>query len=240
MHDAGTIKCLIVDDEPPARQVLRHYVQQAPCLELAGECSNALQALDFLQRNQVDLMFLDINMPQLKGTELLKVLSNAPKTIFITAHADYAIESYELDAVDYLLKPVQFDRFLKAVNKLFRQHNVHLVASDAPVERKNAAEPYIYLRSDRKMVKVLLNDIFYIESMKDYVKVFTASGVIITRQSIVAMNAMLPDDTFIRIHRSFIVNTAKITSYTGEIISVQHTEIPIGKLFRQTVMKQLE
>jgi DNA-binding LytR/AlgR family response regulator len=178
-------------------------------------------------------------MPQLKGTELLKVLSNPPKTIFTTAHADYAIESYELEAVDYLLKPVQFDRFLKAVNKLFRPGNVTTIVTEAIQEKPVAAGSYIYLRSDRKMMKVMLNDIGYIESMKDYVKVFTSSGVIITRQSIAAMCAMLPEKEFIRIHRSFIVNAAKITSYTGELISVNGTEIPIGKLFRQGVMKQL-
>lgn len=239
MAEGRTIRCLIVDDEPPARDTLRHYIEKTPLLQLEGECGNALEAFSFLQQQNVDLIFLDIHMPQLKGTELLKLLPHPPKVIFTTAHSDYALEGYELNAMDYLLKPVHFDRFLKAVNKLFQF--VHTgTAHTVSAEEVQKKEPYIYLRSDRKMVKVLLNEISHIESMKDYVKVFTPGGSIITKQSIASMAAMLPEEQFIRVHRSFIVAASKITSYTPELVYLKKEEIPIGKLFRPQVLKQLE
>jgi DNA-binding LytR/AlgR family response regulator len=219
--------------------VLRQYIGQTPSLVFAGECGNAIEALAFLQKETVDLVFLDIQMPRLKGTELAKLLPASSKIIFTTAHAEYALQGYELDAVDYLLKPVQFERFLKAVNKLFRLSPAGIPALNAPgVPPKK--EPFIYLRADRKMVKVLLNRISYVESMKDYVKVVTSEGTIITKQSITAMAAMLPEDEFLRIHRSFIVNTARIDAYTNEIVTVGKSELPIGKLFRNGVLKSLE
>lgn len=238
MPEQLSIRCLVVDDEPPARQLLRNYIEQAPSLELAGECGNALDALSFLQREQVDLIFLDIQMPKLKGTELAKILPSPARVIFTTAHPDHALEGFELDAVDYLLKPVQFERFLKAVNKLFRQ--VAPPQNNAIPVEPTRREPYIYLRADRKMVKVLLNRISHIESMKDYVKVATCDGVIITKQSITTMAAMLPENEFLRIHRSFIVNTSMITAYTNELVTIGNTEIPIGKLFRSSVLRILE
>lgn len=238
MPELAGIRCLVVDDEPPARQVLRHYISQTPSLVLAGECGNAIDALTFLQKEPVDLVFLDIRMPQLKGTELAKLLPATSKIIFTTAHAEYALEGYELDAVDYLLKPVQFERFLKAVNKLFRLSPAMNVANHTAEQPKK--DSYIYLRADRKMVKVMLNRISYIESMKDYVKVVTAEGTIITKQSITAMAAMLPEDEFLRIHRSFIVNAARINAYTTEMVTVGKAELPIGKLFRPGVLRILE
>lgn len=232
----NTIQCLIVDDEPLARDVLRRYVEMVPSLTLSGQCGNAIEAVSFLQQQKVDLLFLDIHMPQIKGIDLLKILSHPPKVIFTTAHAEYALEGYELDAVDYLLKPIQFERFLKAVSKAF--HFVKPSPNGTPVEEAKK-EAYIYLRADRKMVKVLLEDIFYVESMKDYVKVYTGNGTIITKQSITAMEAMLPEKSFIRTHRSFIASLDKIKSFTPELIEMEKAEIPIGKLYRNNVMKVL-
>lgn len=231
-----TIQCLIVDDEPLARDVLRRYIEMVPSLTLSGQCANAIEAMGFLQQQKVDLLFLDIHMPQIKGIDLLKILSHPPKVIFTTAHAEYALEGYELDAVDYLLKPIQFERFLKAVSKAF--HQVRPAATGTPLEAPKK-EAYIYLRADRKMVKVLLQDIFYVESMKDYVKVYTANGTIVTKQSITAMEAMLPEQTFIRTHRSFIASIEKIKSFTPELIEIEKAEIPIGKLYRNNVLKVL-
>jgi two-component system, LytTR family, response regulator len=239
MDETPTIRCLIIDDEPPAREIIRRYVQEIPMIELIGECANAIQALTVLQKQQVDLLFLDIRMPQLNGTDFIKTLKNPPKVIFTTAFSEYALEGYELDVVDYLMKPIRFDRFVKAVNKAYPLHGAaaHLkpVAAPAVEEKKN--ESFVYFRADRKMVKVMLDDILYIESMKDYIKVFSRHGVIITKQSISSVEAMLPEKLFVRTHRSFIVSINKIKSFTNELVEIDKTDIPIGKLFRNGVMK---
>jgi two-component system, LytTR family, response regulator len=232
-----TIRCLVVDDEPPAREILKRYIKEMPGLAFAGECANAMQALNFLQRQPVDLVFLDINMPQLKGTDLLKNVKHLPKVIFTTAFAEYALEGYELDVIDYLLKPIQFDRFVKAVHKALQQGADTIVNATPALEVRQ--EAFVYFRADRKMVKVMLKDIFYIESMKDYIKVFTINGAIITKQSMTSVEAMLPGSHFIRTHRSFIVSLPKIKSFTHEIIEVDKMQIPIGKLFRNNVMRVL-
>lgn len=239
MPEPAKIKCLIVDDEPPARELIRSYIQQVAMLEIAGEYGNAIQAFGFLQHHAVDLLFLDIRMPQLTGTDFLRTLTNPPKVIFTTAYSEYALEGYELDAVDYLLKPIRFDRFLKAVNKVFDTVNLKPVAEPAPAEVKREM-PFVYFRADRKMIKVLLDDIDYIESMKDYIKVVTRQGTIITRQSISSVEAMLPEKEFVRVHRSYIVSLRKINSFTHELLEIGKTEIPIGKLYRNEVMKVLE
>jgi len=237
MDEPQTIRCLIIDDEPPAREIIRRYVQEIPTLQLMGECANAIQALTALQQHPVDLLFLDIRMPQLNGTDFIKTLKNPPKVIFTTAFSEYALEGYELDVVDYLMKPIRFDRFLKAVNKAFPLTGPALkpVAPTVTEEKKN--ESFVYFRADRKMVKVMLDDILYIESMKDYIKVNTVQGVIITKQSISSVEAMLPEKLFVRTHRSFIVSINKIKSFTNELVEVDKTDIPIGKLFRNGVMK---
>jgi DNA-binding LytR/AlgR family response regulator len=237
MHDATPISCLVVDDEPPAREIIRRYIEQVSSLQLAGECGNAIQAFTFLQQHPVDLLFLDIRMPQLNGNDFLKTLKNPPKVIFTTAYSEYALEGYELDVVDYLMKPVTFERFLRAVNKAY-QHTTGKSDTAVAIEDKKS-DSFVYFRSDRKMVKVMLQDILYIESMKDYVKVFTNSGMIITKQSISSVEAMLPEKEFIRTHRSFIVAARHIRSFTSELIEINNTEIPIGKLFRNEVMKTL-
>lgn len=237
MPEIKTIQCLVVDDEPSARDVIKHYIAQLPQLSLAGECSNAVQVMGFLQQHPVDLMFLDIHMPQLKGIELLKILKHPPQVILTTAYADYALEGYELDVVDYLLKPIPFDRFLKAVQKAMPA--TQPIVEVTPSAPANANEGFVYFRVDRKMVKVMLSDIYYIECMKDYAKVVTAGGTLVTRQSMNALEALLPESLFLRTHRSFIVSLPKIKSFTHEVIEVDKAEIPIGKLFRSGVMKVL-
>lgn len=237
MPDSMIIKCLVVDDEPPAREIIRRYIEQMPTLELVAECANAIQAFTVLQQQPVDLMFLDIRMPQLNGNDFLKTLKNPPKVIFTTAYTEYALEGYELDVVDYLMKPIPFDRFLKAVNKAFQ----HTAAKQegSPVNEDKKSESFVYFRADRKMVKVMLQDILYIESMKDYIKVMTAAGTIITKQSISSVEAMLPEKDFVRVHRSYIVSLDKIKTFTSELIEIEKAEIPIGKLYRNAVLKML-
>jgi len=234
------VKCLVVDDEPLAREVLKRYIEQMPTLEFAGECASAVQAIIFLQQHPVDLIFLDIRMPQMNGTDLIKSLKNLPKVIFTTAYSEYAMEGYELDVVDYLLKPIRFDRFVKAINKAFAMQNGNRPSAEQELTvQEKRQEPFAYFRVDRKMTKVLFNDILYIESMKDYIKVVTNENTIVTKQSISSVEAMLPEKLFVRTHRSFIASVEKIKSFTSEIVEIGKNEIPIGKLYRNNVMKVL-
>jgi len=228
--------CLVVDDEPMARDVLRRYIEKVPTLKLAGESVNAIDALVFLQNNEVDLIFLDICMPELLGTEFVKSLHNPPKIIFTTAFKEYALEGYELDVIDYLLKPVRFERFLKAVNKAFPKTAESSVGNGTASERKTGVD-FIYLRVNKKLVKIILSDILYIESARDYVKVFTNDKTYITRQTISSVEAMLSGNEFIRIHRSYIIAMSKIKSFTNELVEVGNTELPIGKFYRNSFVQ---
>jgi two-component system, LytTR family, response regulator len=240
MHNGKPIqiKCIIVDDEPMARDVIRRYIENIPTLKLISEFGNAIEASVFLNDHQADLIFLDIKMPQLSGTEFVRSLRNVPKIIFTTAFKEYAHEGFELDVVDYLLKPIRFDRFLRAVNKAFPQKqqeiDTHGFISN---EESKAVASFIYLRVDRKMIKVLLDDILFIESDKDYVKVFTEKGFVITRQTIGSIEAMLSESQFIRVHRSYIVSLNKLKSFTTETVEVGNKELPIGKLYRNNFLK---
>ena len=233
------IRCIIVDDEPLAREVIRRYISRVPFLELVAECENAIRAMAVVQQQAIDLAFVDIRMPELPGTEWIKMLRHPPAIVLTTAHPEYALEGYELDVVDYLLKPIQFERFLKAVNKSVLQSPPEQPppSPDHPESRKDA---YLYFRTDRKMVKVMLEDIVYIEGMKNYIKIITNKGSIITKNSMTAIEAMLPGTAFVRTHRSYIVSRARISSFTGESIGMGHTEIPIGKLYKKNVMRSLE
>lgn len=232
------IRCLVVDDEPMARDIIKRYIAQVPNLQLAGEFGNAIDATIYLQLNTVDIVFLDIRMPQLNGTDFVRSLRNAPKIIFTTAHKEYAHEGFDLDVVDYLLKPIRFDRFLRAVNKAF-PHSEKTLENNAfvPGPENKTGVAFIYLRVDRKMTKVLIGNILYIESDKDYVKVFTEEGTIITRQTITSIEAMLSDSQFLRIHRSFIVSLNKIKSFSHESVEIGSKELPIGKLYRNEFIK---
>ena len=239
MPDAShrLIKCLVVDDEPMAIDVIRRYIQKLPTLQLAGECGNAIDALLFLQNEVVDVIFLDIRMPHLTGTEFAKALRNSPKIIFTTAHKEYAIDGFELDAVDYLLKPIPFDRFLRAITKAYPQKSIELNAALPIVAAKKNNSGFIYLKADRKMVKVMLDEIQYIESARDYLKVITQNNSIITRQTISSIEAMLSENEFVRIHRSYIVSIKKIDSYTHEIVEIGRKELPIGKFYLNSFLK---
>ena len=236
MPETKTIRCLVVDDEPPAREILSRYISEVATLELAGECGNALQAFALLQHQPVDLLFLDIRMPQLNGNDFLKTIKNPPKVVITTAHPEYALEGYELDVIDYLLKPVPFDRFLKAVNKAFPSGAAQQQQA-ATGEKKN--EAFVYFRADRKMVKVMLQDILYIESMKDYIKIFTPNGTLITKQSISSVEEMLPEREFARVHRSYIVSLKRIKTFTSDLIEIGNTCVPIGKLYKGGLLKML-
>ena len=233
------LKCLLVDDEPPALKVLAHHLSNINGTEIIGQCKNALEALDVLNSKPVDLIFLDIKMPKILGTDFLRNLSHPPKVIFVSAYRDYALESYELDAIDYLMKPVSFERFVKAISKAKR-----LIGQDIAMPRSDAhpqEENFIYLRVDKKMQKVLVNQIVYIESWKDYIKVFLDNGKnLLVKQSISATENMLSERKFLRVHRSYMVSIQKITGYSYLSVLVDKMEIPIGRLYKQSVIEALK
>ena len=234
------IKCLVIDDELPARDVLQKHIADVEALELAGTCTNAVEALSFLQSNTVDLLFLDIQMPYILGTNFIRTLKNPPKVIFTTAFRKYAIEGFELDAVDYLLKPISFDRFLKSVNKILQVNlQSNTTITTATENHSEPAQPFLYLRVDRKMVKVLFNDILYIEGLRDYIRIFTTSKTIVTKHLLATLEEMLPSDAFLRIHRSYIVSISKIDSYNTDTIEIGKKELPIGRLYKHDVSKLL-
>lgn len=232
------LRCLLIDDEPPALKVLANYIANINGLEIVGQCKNAIEALNILHEKTVDVIFLDIKMPKILGTEFLKSLSNPPKVIFVTAYRDYAVEGYELDAVDYLVKPVSFERFIKAISKVNRLMGRESLTAST---HKQTSEPFVYLKVDRDMKKVFLNEILYIESWKDYVKLFLLnSKTLLVKQSISSMEMLLSDHKFLRVHRSFMVSLNKISGYNGISVQLETTEIPIGRLYKQTVMDRLQ
>ncbi len=233
------LRCLLVDDEPPALKVLATYISEINGLEIVGQCKNAIEALHVLNHKTVDVIFLDIKMPRILGTEFLKNLSHPPKVIFVTAYRDYAVEGYELDAVDYLVKPVSFERFFKAIAKLNRTMGHGTLETNSDFKPKS--EVFVYLKVERDMKKIFLNDIFYIESWKDYVKLFLANGKsILAKQSITAMENLLSEHKFLRIHRSYMVSLNKISGYNGFSVQLDTKEIPIGRLYKQVVMERLQ
>jgi DNA-binding LytR/AlgR family response regulator len=234
------ITCLVVDDEPPALMLMERYIGAVPLLHLAGKCSNAVDALALLREDTIDLLFLDIQMPFILGTDFIRTLPKPPKVIFTTAFREFAVEGFELDAVDYLLKPISFERFLKAVNKIMK---LQLMATDnflPDTEPKIEPDPtFILLRADRRNLKVRFDDILFIESLKDYVKVVTKDRAIVSKLSISAIEEFLPSRLFLRIHRSFIVSMCKIDSFKLELIQIGKYELPVSRSYRHEVEKVL-
>lgn len=235
------IKALIVDDEPHAIEVIAKYLESFPEVEVIATCNDGIQAFHILQQKQIDLMFLDVKMPGINGIELLKSLKNPPKVIFTTAYSEYAVDGFELDAVDYLLKPVPFNRFLKAMDKTLTVLGARKQSILVP-EIASAAEvnKFLYLKVDRKTVKVNVKDIFWIESIKDYVKVVLVDKVLISKQKISVLEELLPDDQFCRIHKSFIIATTKVESYYTYAVEILGKELPIGRNYKQQALKHLQ
>ncbi len=233
------LRCLLVDDEPPAIKVLESHISNSNGLEIAGICKNAVEAMDFLQEKAIDLIFLDIKMPKLLGTDFLKSLSNPPKIIFVTAYRDYAVEGYELDAIDYLVKPVSFERFLKAVARVKKLLGYEVTVQAE--EYKNNPEAFVYLKVDKNMQKVIVNEILYVESWKDYVKLYLDTGKnFMVKQSISSMENLLSGHNFIRAHRSYMVSLNKVSGYNNLMLKLKDKEIPIGRLYKQQVMEAIQ
>jgi DNA-binding LytR/AlgR family response regulator len=221
------IKCIIIEDEPLAVKVLSDYILQVPFLELLGTFKDAILAAGFLRGNQIDLIFLDIHLPKLKGMAFLKTLSMPPAVIITTAYHQYAVEGFNLNVTDYLLKPYEFERFLTAVNKVKAAQREKQNAN-AGEERKD----FIFLNVQKKKVKILFSEINYIESQKEYIKIVTSKKVHISKMSTNEIENLLPSDHFKRIHRSFIVSVSKIESYTADTVEVNGVSIPIGRGYK--------
>jgi DNA-binding LytR/AlgR family response regulator len=231
------VTCVIVDDEPIAREIVSSFVKKVHDLELVKICKNASEALTVLNNEKIDLLFLDINMPEISGLSLAKSIRSNTKVIFTTAYREYAIEGFDLQAVDYLLKPISFDRFLKAVQKYFELHTIaENIESKTPEE---TALNYFFVRSDRKMVKVKFEDILYVESLSDYVKIHLIEGNVVIRETISNVESKLPSSQFLRIHRSFIVGFNKITSYTNEFVELNKKALPISRSYKDSVLEKL-
>lgn len=236
------INVIIVDDEPLAQDVLETYIEKVPELHLVKKCGNAFEANEVLKNNQVDLMFLDIQMPQLTGIDFLKTLSKPPLVIFTTAYPNYAIEGFELNALDYLLKPISAERFMKAVNKATEQ--IELQGKESPSNTGQTPEEdspdYIFVKADKKLVKINFDEIIYIEGLKDYVIIRLENTRVITLQTMKSLEDKLPMAMFKRIHRSYIVNINKISAIVGNMVEVmekgQAKHLPVGKNYRDELL----
>lgn len=228
------INCVIVDDEPMAREILTSFVEKTPNLNLIASCKNAVEALQTHQNNNVDLFFLDINMPEITGLSLAKIINKKAKIIFTTAYREYAVDGFDLQAADYLLKPIAFDRFLEAIQKITQKKE-----SISEPNFTNNNIDFIFIRVERKMVKINFSDILYIESLSDYIKIHTNNNIYTTRETITNIENKLPKNTFIRVHRSFIVSINKITSYTSETIDINRKAIPVSRSYKTRVFQKL-
>jgi two-component system, LytTR family, response regulator len=229
--------CLIIDDEPLARQGLSLYIEKINSLQLLGSFSSATQANDFLQTTMVDILFLDINMPGLSGLDFAKSLLNAPLLIFTTAYPQYALESYELDAIDYLVKPIRFERFLKAVNKAENLYQL-LQQQEKKTEVESISSDFMFVKADRKYVKIKFEDILFIEGMKDYVVINTSTEKFITAMNIKTIGNQLPDAVFFRTSKSYIININHLTSFDTDFVFINGHEIPIGANFKEEFFKK--
>lgn len=228
----SSIKCIIIEDEPLAVKVLSDYISQVPFLTLQASFKDAILATDYLRSNSVDLIFLDIHLPKLKGMAFLKTLTHAPAVIITTAYNQYAVEGFNLNVTDYLLKPFEFERFLVAVNKVKTTQALKENPAPAP-ETKD----YLFLNVQKKKVKILFSEIAYIESQREYIKVVTTKKEYISKMSTNEIEELLPQNLFKRIHRSFIVSVNKIESYTAEMVEVNGVSIPIGRQYRDIIEK---
>ena len=236
MKDNKSISCIIVDDESIARDIIAKHLSEISNITIVASCSNAIEAFNCLNNNKIDLVFLDINMPEISGISFAKSINKDIKVIFTTAYRDYAVEGFELQAVDYLLKPISFDRLLKAVNTYFDIYTTSNYVKTPTQEQHN----FMFVRADRRMIKIDFDSILYIESYSDYIKIHLENETIVTRETISAIEAKLPSEAFLRIHRSFIIALNYITSFTNEEVTINKTSLTISRSYKKDVLKVLE
>lgn len=223
------IKCIITDDEPVARKGLQGYVEKIDFLELTGVCEDAVQLNSLLKQQPAELLFLDIEMPYVTGIDFLKNTVNPPKVIFTTAYEHYAVKGYELDVLDYLLKPISFDRFLKAANKAFDYFSA----------KQEANQPYLFIKTDGRLEKIIIDDILFVEALENYVAIHTAGKKLITHSTLKAMQENLPAVHFIQPHKSFLVNISAINSIEGNVLHIGKFQVPISKYQKDEVMERI-
>ena len=231
------VKCLIVDDEPLAIEVLKAHISKLDTLEITGIANDAFEAFDFLNKHKIDLMLLDIHMPEMKGTELLKTLKNPPAVVLTTAYREYALEGYDLNVLDYLLKPISFERFMQAIEKFnayFNQDN------EITLHKTGTSEEFLYLRAKNLIHKIPLKDIVYVESMGDNLTIHTTQRKITNRCTISSIEKLLAENGFLRIHRSYIVSLQQITSFSPGSIFIDKKELPIGTSYKKSVFDHLD
>ncbi len=228
------LNCIIVEDEPLAADVLKDYIGQVPFLELTAHYADAISALEVLKTTHADIIFLDIHLPKLKGNAFAKMLNNGAAVIFTTAYHEYAVQGFELDAVDYLLKPIEFSRFMQAVNKAAEHQRK--AATPTPAEEKSS----LFISSNKKRIRINYADILYIESLKEYVKIYTSNGKwLLAKLQLGQLEAQLPKD-FIRIHRSYIVSRCRIDAYSAIEVEIGKERLPIGRHYRELLNDRLE
>ncbi len=234
----NTISCIIVDDEPMAREILENHLKKIESIKVVGSCKNAIEAFNMLNSQNIDLIFLDINMPEISGLSFARSINKKIKIIFTTAYREYAIDGFDLRAVDYLLKPISFERLIQSISKY---RNEHLIPQLSPqVELNPEKSDFIFVRSERKMIKIDFLELNYIESLSDYLKLYTDDKVIITRETISSIEAKLPKNDFLRVHRSYIVAINKIDSFTQEFIEIKKKAIPISRSYKNDVKLRLD
>lgn len=232
-----TYNCMIVEDEPIAAEILEDYIRQVPYLQLKATCNDGLHALQILQKETIDVIFLDIHLPRLKGLDFIKTLKNRPQVIITSAYQEYALQGFELNVVDYLLKPIEFNRFLMAVNKLHSQD--HKPASDSVVV-PTVERPYLFFNVNKKKIKLYLDEILYIESLREYIRVTTKDKKILTKFQLGQVEELIMQHNFLRVHRSFIVAKDKIDAFNATQIEINGEEIPIGRSYKELVLRILE
>lgn len=232
-----SIQCIIIDDEVIAREILENHLGKIEKIKVVSSCKNAIEAYNALENHNIDLIFLDINMPEISGLTFAKSIPKHIKIIFTTAYREYAIEGFDLQAVDYLLKPVSFDRLYQAIHKFYNETRLKKVAQNTTLEEK---QTLMFVRADRKMIKINFNEIQYIESTGDYIKIVTENGNVVTRETISNIEAKLPTINFLRTHRSYIISLTHVVSFTNEHIDLKKKAIPISRSYKSSVLNKLE
>lgn len=229
-------KCLIIDDELPARELIQAYLELLPDFEVVNSIDNAIDGFVYLQSHPVDLLFLDIQMPRMTGLELLKSLQKRPKVVLTTAFREFAVDGFDLEVLDYLVKPISQERFLKTISKYlyFKE-----IVQNASSPKSAIDDAYIFLKVDKEQKKVFLNEILYIEGLKDYIKVYTLKGMYVVYERLGYMEAKLPESKFIRVHKSFIISLDKVSKYSNELLNIDQYEIPLGRMYKQNFLSKV-
>ena len=236
MQESKNISCIIVDDEAIARDVIATHLAKIPHIEIVASCNNAIEAFNVLRTHTINLIFLDINMPEISGISFAKSINKDVKIIFTTAYRDFAVEGFELQAIDYLMKPISFERLLKAVNTYYDVY----ASNETTTTTKVDPNDFMFVRADRRMIKIDFESIIYIESYSDYIKIHLANETIVTRETISAIEAKLPNKRFLRIHRSYIIALKHITSFTNEEITINNAALTISRSYKKGVLEVLE